>query len=327
MNIIFLIGNGFDLNIGLNTSYKDFLNYYLTQNNNSVTINNLKNNIRNEIDNWSNFEQVLGNYTINLNNFSEYEELLDDITKYLQIYLENEVEKIVFDNDSLEFLIQCLVCPESFLLSDYMTNISALKINSNILDISVISFNYTKIFEKFDNKILLKKMRNYNGYNFNIKQIQHIHGYTDYRMVLGVDNIEQISNPNFKNDPSKIIYLVKNEINNTYRLSHHIYCQNLVNNAQIIILFGLSYGQTDKTWWNLIGSRMQEDKSVHLIIFHYLTDYISNGHDGPFIATKELEVKKMFIKKMELVDNLEIQSRITVGINRNIFKIPCQIIN
>ena len=31
MNITFLIGNGFDLNLGLDTSYNDFLNFYLQE--------------------------------------------------------------------------------------------------------------------------------------------------------------------------------------------------------------------------------------------------------------------------------------------------------
>ena len=29
MNIVYLIGNGFDINIGLKTRYKDFYDYYL----------------------------------------------------------------------------------------------------------------------------------------------------------------------------------------------------------------------------------------------------------------------------------------------------------
>lgn len=28
MNVTFLLGNGFDLNLGLSTSYKDFYSYY-----------------------------------------------------------------------------------------------------------------------------------------------------------------------------------------------------------------------------------------------------------------------------------------------------------
>lgn len=31
MNIVFLIGNGFDLNLGLNTRYSDFYEYYKNQ--------------------------------------------------------------------------------------------------------------------------------------------------------------------------------------------------------------------------------------------------------------------------------------------------------
>jgi hypothetical protein len=30
MNILFLIGNGFDLNLGMKTRYVDFYNYYIS---------------------------------------------------------------------------------------------------------------------------------------------------------------------------------------------------------------------------------------------------------------------------------------------------------
>ena len=33
MNITYIIGNGFDINIGLKTSYESFINYYLTREN------------------------------------------------------------------------------------------------------------------------------------------------------------------------------------------------------------------------------------------------------------------------------------------------------
>lgn len=33
MNILYLIGNGFDLNLNLKTSYKDFYNFILEKNN------------------------------------------------------------------------------------------------------------------------------------------------------------------------------------------------------------------------------------------------------------------------------------------------------
>jgi len=45
MNITYILGNGFDLNIGLNTHYKDFYDYYIEVSSNNKDINKLKDKI------------------------------------------------------------------------------------------------------------------------------------------------------------------------------------------------------------------------------------------------------------------------------------------
>ena len=51
MNTLFLIGNGFDLSLGLPTDYKSFYKYYLTTNSSSAVIEALKRNISSDFDN------------------------------------------------------------------------------------------------------------------------------------------------------------------------------------------------------------------------------------------------------------------------------------
>ena len=69
MNILYLIGNGFDLNLGLKTSYKDFLNYYK-----ALKMDHQKDSILRFISyiedkkllgdpNWSDIEIQMGQYT------------------------------------------------------------------------------------------------------------------------------------------------------------------------------------------------------------------------------------------------------------------------
>lgn len=45
MQILYIIGNGFDLNLGLKTSYKDFYDHYKSVDSSKNSINNLKKNI------------------------------------------------------------------------------------------------------------------------------------------------------------------------------------------------------------------------------------------------------------------------------------------
>ena len=76
MNITFLIGNGFDLNLGLNTKYTDFLEEYLKENpDDTDEINIFKKDIKRQEEEdrrndkgserfWSYAELAFGRYTI-----------------------------------------------------------------------------------------------------------------------------------------------------------------------------------------------------------------------------------------------------------------------
>jgi Bacteriophage abortive infection AbiH len=90
MNQVYIIGNGFDLNLGLKTRYIEFFEYYKKTISKNSIISELKNNISSDIENWADFEIALGKYTINLNNLEEFDIILDDIKMNLSNYLINQ---------------------------------------------------------------------------------------------------------------------------------------------------------------------------------------------------------------------------------------------
>lgn len=64
MKITFLIGNGFDLNLGLKTTYKDFYkNYLMTLDSEVINNNVLYKHIDKNIEDWVDFETRLGLFT------------------------------------------------------------------------------------------------------------------------------------------------------------------------------------------------------------------------------------------------------------------------
>ena len=64
MNILFMIGNGFDLNIGLDTKYDDFMKYYTqTCEDDNEHIKKMKVDMNKWPERWSDFELKLGDYT------------------------------------------------------------------------------------------------------------------------------------------------------------------------------------------------------------------------------------------------------------------------
>jgi len=101
MNIVHFVGNGFDINLGLKTSFLDFLRYYRRLSSYAPVIYNFKQHLTNEkLENWSNLEIELGKYTCNLTTFGDSEELRQDIILALSKYLRNIQNK--FDIELLD---------------------------------------------------------------------------------------------------------------------------------------------------------------------------------------------------------------------------------
>lgn len=61
MNVTYIIGNGFDLNLGLKTGYQDFYDYYIEVPSPNAHVELLKNTIKQEgYELWSDLEVGLG---------------------------------------------------------------------------------------------------------------------------------------------------------------------------------------------------------------------------------------------------------------------------
>lgn len=64
MNITFMIGNGFDVGIGLKSKFKDFFPIYkILSEDKDEQIKKFSEDINKDIDTWADFEKELGVYT------------------------------------------------------------------------------------------------------------------------------------------------------------------------------------------------------------------------------------------------------------------------
>ena len=90
--ITFLIGNGFDINVGLNTRYSEFCKYYL----NKYSDDMLAKEIQKDYELWSDLEIALGEYTEKVSELNEekFFESKDVMENALADYLENEMVRI-----------------------------------------------------------------------------------------------------------------------------------------------------------------------------------------------------------------------------------------
>lgn len=273
MNTLFLIGNGFDINLGLPTKYHDFYKYYLAlpQDKDSSAVANLKTHLKaclsSENDYWSDLEIALGKYTQSLSTFRELETAYDSINDHLKDYIVKvEAEQIPKLDINPEIFKHHLRNIDSYVTRAERTVIHSMYHRyGGTNDISIINFNYTNsieyIIENLSLPLNIGKSPYLSSASSFLKQILHIHGTTK-NPILGINDASQIANDRLRKLTEVQEYLIKTRINST--LGHYLDrdAKLLIEEAHLIGIYGMSLGKTDTYWWELIGKALSNGRIV-----------------------------------------------------------------
>lgn len=260
---VLVIGNGFDKNIGMSTSYKEFMgsenfNDLLTKENNLLAkyLNYKKSCYR---ENWIDLEKELGSYArimssgakiideipktlrgdTNINNIQDaFRQDFNSLCLALKNYLK-EVENIEYPNEKV-------------------ANSVAYKLIKDIIrerkPYYVVNFNYTN----FVKKTIMFESPGYSTKN----EILQIHGSLKKDIVFGVqDNFEL-------------------ERQHVFLYKSHNKCQKvrglpqILENADKIIFFGYSLGETDHSYFDdFFKNQTKKDcRSKSFVLHHYGQD-------------------------------------------------------
>lgn len=326
MKVVYIIGNGFDLQIGLPTKYSDFYQYYAGLKAESEYVNKLKDNINNKPENWSDLEIALGNYTANTDTSEEYCEAYDDLQKALRDYILTVDEMMtageLLINANESTLDRGFTYPERLFGQDVEYTIqgeynlieTGRTSGEAYLGVNIISFNYTHTVEHYLSNII----RNNSALRKrDILSIQHVHREVakSQSIWVGVDNDEQIVNERYKGEPDIRCRIIKPWIL-SYRSRRMIEeAKRLILDADVLVIFGASLGQSDLTWAQLIAKRISSGCLV-LLFYHNDKTYISDNAK----LNDQIKYRDLFIKKMkELGVKTVDESNIFVEINSPIF--------
>ncbi len=150
MNIVYIIGNGFDLNIGMKTSNKDFYKYYKSIHSESSLVNKLKKDISSNYETWSDLESGIGNYTEKIESIEDFDELFDNLRDELSNYIKRQEEEFDFTDLYTGDISKSLAYPENFLPIADTNSFGALrsKWNNSNWKIDIITLNYSRSLEK-----------------------------------------------------------------------------------------------------------------------------------------------------------------------------------
>lgn len=341
-NVTFLIGNGFDLNIGLKTSYSDFYKKYAkdTLNDNDL-IKKFKKEIKKGQEQlWKDFEYGMGQSEY-FENEQEFILCFRNFVVKFNEYIKTECENIDWDKTSQ----QCREFETSILnFYKYLTKIQENEIKKFIIDsrgnytikADFLQFNYTDAFDKLLNVISTSRRALY-GIN------EHLHGTIDGYLTIGVNDISQIRKDIIKNNSDIQQIFIKPEYLNSQKenINEKLPKEralDVINSSDMFCAFGTSIGETDKYWWEKIADRLKNSPNTYFIIFNKCDNLLKEEKIDPVAklendkiktATRD-EIIKRFISLSGLDDEWLTNGRIIVELNNNKmfnFKLPLKTSN
>lgn len=330
MKTVYLIGNGFDVNLGLQTKYSDFYKYYLGLDGakDCDNISKLKEHLKNSLSSnsmfWSDLEEALGMYTTELRTYEDLEEAYDNINEEMRKYIHSIECSPLPDGIDSELLKKNISAPQMFLTPAEQNIINSIynNINYDVHHISIVNFNYTTTIEKildFKGKPLELGLATYhNNYKTQLENVFHIHGLTD-NPLIGINDISQIGNEEFRTNLDVIEYLVKPKINSM--LGHLIdrRAKDAIKEAKLICIYGLSLGKTDNLWWKLVGERLLNGVTAILYVYDENASNLVPRKLGRYQRCWKNKLCDM--AKIQNDQRDSVMSRIIVAPNTSIFNI------
>lgn len=322
MQTLFIIGNGFDMNLGMKTSYNDFYKYYLDITPEHELVQKLKSELKDDYDSWADLEIAFGNFTKHLKNLKEFDTVFDDIGNNLAEYLKSEQDKFEASKVKKDLFFKYLHSPEDSLTQADINELKSFKNRwkSHQWTFNIITLNYTYTIENIiETPVKDIPIGNNGNVSSILRSIHHIHGFIDNRMVLGVNDESQVSNKELIRDKDILESIIKENANKAAKHTIENACINLVNNANLICIFGSSIGDTDKNWWSLIGERLKHGTKV--IIFTKGEEI--NLRAAYKTSRTERAVRERFLSKTDLNESEREQfgNNVYVGINTDMFSI------
>lgn len=321
MNITFLIGNGFDLNLGLPTGYTDFIKYHREQGLTDM----ISMAIRDDYQTWSNVESALGEFTANVSqeNLEEFAESKCTLDESLSDYLThiNDAYALTLANDgAAEFRKKILNLSQEFNETDRSTYNSTLLRVGESIQYCFVSFNYTDYLDRIVNaagKIEPFYKRNANGkvYSDDLKAPIHVHGMLGGNAILGVNDDSQVLAPDdIKRQLSAL--MLKPEINTSLGERRTEHAKELIQSSRYVLVYGMSLGKTDAMWWKLLAEWLK-GSSDRRIVLYTRSPKINNKSASRTIMCQN-EKRNEFLKAANCTDTT-ISKQIIVVPNTKVF--------
>lgn len=324
MNILYLLGNGFDLAQGLETSYSDFYAFLRKQTPRTELEKKVMDSIKSNYPTWANLEEGLGQYSAEWESREDFRNILAFLNGRLREYLmtqENRLQSLDLDGGRF---IDDLCHPEDHLEPKGQAIFAnRFKDERDVINIRCVTFNYTNTVETVLGDDYLKVGAFLYRHNppCYFQGLMHIHGTLDSLMLLGVNDESQIANEMFRDDPEIRDEFIKPEINEGCMNTRNETFEEWIKAADVIVLFGVSIGETDSKWWHAIGAKIDSLHPALILYFPYDPDKDTEGHPNHKRRWTG-EYLDMLQQRMDIqLEPSGLLRNICVGINKDFLKL------
>lgn len=286
MNITYLIGNGFDIGLGLKTRYSDFLPKYVSRSNvTSGPVRWLMDQIRNAPqDTWADAEVAFGRLPFSDAGADIGQTIriaLDDFQKELASYLSNEerrfnIPRELRDDVRSRFLASMI---QSLLLMSDSANkqeVHGMTAPYVVLRVNIISFNYTESISKLLGDCSLHRgltkvnLKGRSQVDVMVNPICYVHGnLREKNSIFGVDSSCQLFDDAARRHCEHDGQLLKSDIDRLLGLGFEDQARQMILKSDRIVCFGLSFGETDLRWWECIYTSLLQNEKSKLILLPY----------------------------------------------------------
>lgn len=314
-----MLGNGFDVSFGIQSSYSKFYEWYCPQDSDIAHVDKFRKEINKEIKSdkpdeekmWADFEVGIGQYTekFTKETVENFLDCFNDAQENIQKYLTEQTGKFKLDKYSKDDYSDF-----SKSLCNFYDEITEANKNSmdNILKsfpnenrkFTFVTFNYTDTLERIIAKIPDAPLHTWrygsSTYSYLLnRNIIHVHGTTEVAPILGVNDDTQIANKELLKTPQFRDFLIKPESVNALGYLWQNQAELQISNSKFVCVLGMSIGPTDAKWWRKLCQWLKADSQRRLIIY-----WFEKNPPSKFAYVKELQCKNKVKEKLFSYSNL-----------------------
>lgn len=318
MNITFLIGNGFDLRVGMKTRFTDMYEGYIGQKSSSEVVQKFKAMLEIDAPNyktWGDFEMAMAEKAKEFEDESSFIECLRDFKVYMVSHLEKEQQlfqrRIAVGKDVRDHCIdETTNAIEKFyvgLRPNVVNEFIRLGAQNNPKH-NFISFNYTNAFD-----YVLSPFAS---------EVIHIHGRLGADIILGADNIGQVTDLPYKTTRRFERAFIKPEFNKIYDNSRFEKAKSIIDGSDIICIYGMSLGKSDISWTKQLKNWLLSHKNNHLVYFVYDKHEFNKSNWDAIIDEEEDRIASLLGKICDSGDEMnQVFDQVHIPVGYDIFDI------